>query len=126
MRRRSDPVSAEEDAQVRARRIGEDLVATPIEGSVRPGSPFFAIVREEAHPLPLDADMHGFFEVGILLSGRQEWHFEDTITIMEAGDVYLTAVWEPHGWRVLDPWTRTVQLAFLPEVLGDEIFANHP
>jgi len=114
------------EARFPARRIGRDVMAMPIEGPARPGSPFFVIVREEEHPLPLDADMHGYFEVGILTSGGQEWHFEDTMTIMERGDVYLTASWEPHGWRVLEPSTRTVQLTFLPEAVGDEILAGHP
>ncbi len=40
------------------------------------------------------------------------------------GDVWLTATWEPHGWRVAAPNTEDVLLIFLPEFLGEEQLGN--
>jgi AraC-like DNA-binding protein len=70
--------------------------------------------------------MHEGFEVGILLRGRQERHYPECVLSLSAGDVWLQPMWEPHGWRVIEPDTRTVILIFLPEFLGDEMVGDAP
>jgi len=68
---------------------------------------------------PLVFDYHEGVEVGIVLSGEQERLSYDTDVIVRAGEVWLNATWEPHGWRVVTPVARAVVLIFLPEFLGE-------
>ncbi len=69
---------------------------------------------------PLEIDVHAGFEVGIVLAGTQQRHFEDLVCPLLPGDVWLCATWEPHGWRTTAPRSRDVVLIFLPEFLGEE------
>ncbi len=95
-------------------------------GREREEPPLSAVVREARDLLRLEAAMHRHFEVGIVTAGRQEWQCAELTTLMDPGDVYLAAPWEPHGWRALEPGTRTVHLNFLPTLLGGETLADHP
>ena len=61
-------------------------------------------------PTPLTIDVHEGFEVGILLSGAQERHFQGFVYVIEPGDIWLCGTWEPHGWRIASPDTRDVVL----------------
>jgi len=76
------------------------------------------------HPFEMETDVHRALEIGILLSGKQDRHFEDIIIHMEAGDIYLNAAWEPHGWRATAPRTELLVIHFLPEFLGEETFGD--
>jgi AraC-like DNA-binding protein len=92
-------------------------------------------VRIETHPLtpesPLQyawnehvdtrssgCDMHAAYEIGVLLAGAEERHYADVVLGLRPGDVWLTAPWEPHGWRPLEPDTQEVVLQFRPEFLA--------
>jgi len=63
--------------------------------------------------------MHHTFEVGILLGGQEERHFEGLTRAVEAGDVWWSAAWEPHGWRTTVPPSDELVIHFVPELLGD-------
>jgi AraC-like DNA-binding protein len=84
--------------------------------------PFHGGVVEHAYPTPLGTDMHQAFEVGVLLSGQEERHFEDIVVSVEPGDMWLCGAWEPHGWRASTSGTRELVLQFLPDFLGEEVF----
>jgi AraC-like DNA-binding protein len=97
----------------------------PIVGqvAVRPG------------PSPLVLDVHDGIEVGVMLVGTAERHFQDFMVPGQPGDVWLCAMWEPHGRRVVSPHTENVVLQFIPEFLGEEsigdkfwlsLFSVHP
>jgi AraC-like DNA-binding protein len=92
-------------------------------------------VRIETHPLtpewPLQyawnehvdigsagRDMHASYEIGVLLTGEEERHYADVVLALRPGDVWLTAPWEPHGWRPLKPETQEVVLQFRPDFLA--------
>jgi AraC-like DNA-binding protein len=66
--------------------------------------------------------MHQAFEVGVLLSGCEERHFEDVVITVNPGDLWLCGAWEPHGFRAMKELTREVVLQFLPDFLGEEMF----
>jgi AraC-like DNA-binding protein len=66
--------------------------------------------------------MHQAFEVGVLLSGREERHFENVVVPVDTGEMWLCAAWEPHGWRALERETQELVLQFLPDFLGEEMF----
>jgi len=80
--------------------------------------------RQEA--TPVDTDMHQAFEIGVLLGGEQERLCGQTVAKVEAGDVWLHAACEPHGWRVTGPPTRELIIQFAPEFLGEETLDGKP
>jgi len=65
-------------------------------------------------------DVHRGLELGVLLRGEQERVFQDFSTTARAGDVWLSAMWEPHAWRAKVPGTQAVVCTFLPEFIGEE------
>jgi AraC-like DNA-binding protein len=97
--------------EIRAKVLPFDEVnaANPIEG----------YVARTTEPTPLESDMHHTFEVGILLAGQEERHFEGLTRLVEAGDVWWAAAWEPHGWRTTAPPSDELVIHFVPELLGD-------
>lgn len=92
------------------------------EFHLTPAKPFHAGVVEHPYPAPLGTDMHQAFEMGVLLSGQEERHFEDTVLHVEPGDIWLCGAWEPHGWRASTSGAQELVLQFLPEYLGEEMF----
>ena len=86
--------------------------------------PIFVGSTSYESPAPLAVDVHEGFEVGILLSGSQERHFQDFTHMVEPGDVWLCGTWEPHGWRVPSAGTLDVVAIFLAGHLGNERFGN--
>jgi AraC-like DNA-binding protein len=79
------------------------------------------IVREQ-YPEPTKRDIHQAFELGVLLAGSQDRHFDDHKTSLRPGDLYLSPAWECHGWQTTSPGTRTLVMHFLPSFLGEESF----
>lgn len=86
---------------------------------VNTSNPIEGYVARTAEPTPLESDMHHTFEVGILLGGQEERHFEGLTRVVEAGDVWWSAAWEPHGWRTTAPPSDELVIHFVPELLGD-------
>ena len=98
------------------------MLARPKELGLTPAQPFRGGVVVHPYPAGLDTDMHQAFETGVLLTGEEDRHFEDTVIRMTPGDMWLCAAWEPHGWRATGPGTSELVLQFLPEFLGEEMF----
>lgn len=97
------------------------MLAQPVE-MLGPENPLDAMLVHYDQPEPLGFYMHACFEVGVLMSGRQELHHEDFVIQGAPGDVWLIAGWEPHGTRTPEAGTRRVSLYFTPEFLGEESF----
>jgi AraC-like DNA-binding protein len=55
-----------------------------------------------------------------VLSGEQERLVATETVALRPGDVWLCAMWEPHGWAVTSADTREIILIFLPEFLGEQ------
>ncbi|MFB3881082.1 MAG: helix-turn-helix transcriptional regulator [Armatimonadota bacterium] len=82
-----------------------------------------------------DADVHQEFEFGVVLAGEQERRsglFTEGVhasgagtDALKPGDVWLSAMWEPHWWRVTQPGTTEVFVQFRPEFLGNERVGDH-
>ena len=98
------------------------MLARVMDYHLSPARPFHGGVVEHPHPAPLGTDMHQAFEMGVLLSGSEERHFEDMVVQLDTGDMWLCCAWEPHGWRAKAGGTQELVLQFLPEFLGDEMF----
>ena len=98
------------------------MLARIEEYHLTPAKPFHGGVVEYASPSPLGTDMHQAFEVGVLLSGCEERHFEDVVITVNPGDLWLCGAWEPHGFRAKKECTRELVLQFLPDFLGEEMF----
>lgn len=82
--------------------------------------PVNATANLHASPTPLEYDVHGEIEVGILLTGAMERRLGDFVFVAKPGDVWLCGMWEPHGWRAVAPNTRDVVIFFLPGFLAEE------
>ncbi len=96
------------------------MLARIEEFHLTPAKPLHAGVVQHPFPASLGTDMHQAFEVGILLSGEEERHFEQSVLVIKPGEIWLCGAWEPHGWRSLAPGTQELVLQFLPDFLGEE------
>ena len=96
------------------------MLARPLDSGLSSEEPFRGAVVGQPYPEPLDADMHSAFEIGVLLSGQEDRHFENYVIRLQPGDIWLSPAWEPHGRKTAAPGTRELVLQFLAEVLGDE------
>jgi AraC-like DNA-binding protein len=114
---------------------GEAMLAQPVESFLTPEEPLDAVIVQYEQPRALEIYMHQCLEVGVLIDGRQEQHYQDFVIHVAPGDVSLIAGWEPHGARILEKGTRRLSLYFVPEFLGEEsfegihwlaLFANRP
>lgn len=65
-------------------------------------------------------EVHRGFEVGVVLAGEQARSTMNGLVRLTRGQVWLHAMWEPHGARVPRLGTREVVVIFLPEFLGEE------
>jgi len=110
-----------EGAGPRDRSLGEDWPAHArrIEFGLTAETPTHADVHLHTDPMPLDLDYHSALECGLVLEGEHERHYHDSVMRVLPGQVWLCAMWEPHGWRAT-PGTREVVVMFIPELLGDE------
>ena len=81
---------------------------------------------EAAEPTVLTMDVHQGMEIGFVLRGRMERHYEDLTFTASPGDIHLCSAWEPHGWRVAEPNTVSVVFIFLAEVMDDEAMRGVP
>ena len=100
------------------------MLARPKDLGLTQVKPFHGGIVEHDYPSALGTDMHQAFELGVLLSGRVDRHYEDLVIGVKPGEVWLCAAWEPHGWRATAPQAQELVLQFLPEFLGDEMFDN--
>ena len=89
-------------------------------------SPLCADTNSYVHARGGFYEVHAGFEVGIVLSGRQQRLVADQAFSAGPGDVWLGAPWELHGMQVLAPDTRIVVFIFLAEYLGDETLGDIP
>jgi len=100
-------------------RLSDTRAKVTVLNDVNAEHPIEGWIAHAPEPTPLDSDMHHTFEAGILLSGQQERHFEGLVRVVEAGDAWLSAAWEPHGWRTTVGPTDELVMHFVPELLGD-------
>ncbi len=83
-------------------------------------------VWEAPEPGVLTMDVHQGMEIGLVLQGTMERHYEDLTFAASPGDIHLCSAWEPHGWRVSEPDTVSVVFIFLAEVMDDEAMRGVP
>jgi hypothetical protein len=92
-------------------------LAHPYDHHLDAAQPMWVSAGPTGDPARLDVPIHKGMDVGIMVSGGIELQFGDLTLRPQAGDVWLGAMWEPHGWRVLEPGTTTVITCLLPEVI---------
>jgi AraC-like DNA-binding protein len=59
-----------------------------------------------------------------VLAGEQQRLYQGFSCRALPGDVFLTPMWEPHGWEVVRDNTQVVAIHFLPEFLGGEMIGD--
>jgi len=96
----------------------------PVAPLPSPDRPIVAQVASRPGPTDLQADLHDGIEVGIMLEGIAERHFQDFVIPGQPGDVWLCAMWEPHGRRVVSEHSENVVLQFTPDFLGEEMVGD--
>lgn len=87
-------------------------------------SPLIAQLVQRDTPTQLRIEAHPGFEVGLVISGKHERHSTDGSVALVPGQVWLTGMWEAHGWRTPRGGVREIVLFFLPEFLGAERLAR--
>jgi len=97
-----------------------------VPGPGRIEYPLHAAVWDPAPSGPLTMDIHQGMEIGIVLRGSIERHFEDFVHLAKPGDLHLCSAWEPHGWRVRRDNSSQVVLIFLAEVIEAKPFREIP
>jgi len=102
------------------------LSGNPSEFHLTPAQSLRAGVMRNEGPAPLGSDVHAGLEIGLTLTGCAERHYLDWVVPGAPGDVWLCAMWEPHGWRFVAPRTDWVVAVFLPEFLGEERLGDLP
>ncbi len=75
---------------------------------------------------PPSFHIHRGFEVGVLLAGEVEMHFDQVAMLCRRGDVWLSNAYEPHGPRLAKAPFRSVVLVFAPDFLGHEMLGELP
>jgi len=101
--------------------LGPDWVikARRLEHALSPEIPY-AIVASRTGPEPLRLEWHDGIEVGVMLSGTAERHFQGYVIPGVPGDVWLCAMSEPHGRRITSQHEENIVIIFLPQYLGEE------
>ncbi len=107
---REHPVNLGPDWVVKARRL-EHVLSAEVP---------HADVASRTGPEPLRLEWHDGIEVGVMLSGTAERHFQGYVIPGVPGDVWLCAMSEPHGRRITSRHEENVVLIFLPQYLGEE------
>ncbi len=100
--------------------VAADAPALRVDYGLSRESPLYADSNFFEEAMPLEVHVHGGIEFGVLLSGEQERRFENLVYQVGPGDVWLSATWEPHGFRIVEPGSADVVVMFLPEFLGEE------
>lgn len=106
--------------------IDPDASAKRYDFSLSPATPFHTNSNYYLEEQPLEIDVHEGVEVGVVLSGAQERHFDGLVFRVAPGDVWMCTPWETHGWRTTEPGTRDIVVIFRPEFLGDETLCHLP
>ncbi len=75
---------------------------------------------------PPSFHIHRGFEVGVLLAGEVEMHFDQFVMLCRPGDVWLSNAYEPHGPRLARGPHRNIVLVFVPDFLGHEMLGELP
>ncbi len=91
-----------------------------VEPFFAPDCPMVAWVVHHPAETSMRIEYHGGFEVGVVLTGEHERQSSARRVRMGPGEVWLLAMWEPHGWRISQPNTSDVTVVFLPDFLGEE------
>jgi AraC-like DNA-binding protein len=98
--------------------------AERLDYRLAPNAPVHLERNGYEEPMPLKVDFHEAIEVGILLSGTQNRSFQGVSYPVSAGDAWMCASWEPHGYEVTSADTAAMVVAFLPDFLGDEAIGD--
>jgi len=99
------------------------LTARRVEHRLGPHVPYVWLGARNG-PEPLVPELHDGIEVGVTLSGTAERHFQGYVVPGIPGDVWLCAMWEPHGRRVTSSHEENVVVIFLPQYLGEELLGE--
>lgn len=67
-------------------------------------------------------DMHYPVEMGIVLQGKMCRHYRDWSLNIVPGEVWLTGIWEPHGYQILEIPCKVLVLLIWPQLLANSFF----
>lgn len=71
-------------------------------------------------------DLHAEVEFGIVLRGRTQRMWGNTLRILGPGDVWFCGVFERHGYRIIEPPCQVVALIISPDAVADLFFTEAP
>ena len=63
-------------------------------------------------------DLHYELEMGVILEGSMERYTRDRSRVLQAGEIWFTGMWEPHGFRCDGDCHRVVFVIWPPALTG--------
>ena len=71
-------------------------------------------------------DMHYELELGIVLKGGMQRHYENYKVNLEPGEIWLCGMWEPHGFKITRDNSKIIVFVILPQMVADLRFVESP
>ena len=104
------------------------LYSGALPGRLHVGLPGQIDVAWRQHPaMPVvTLDTHYGLEIGVIVDGTMHREFPGHTMEVGPGQVYITGLWEPHGWAVRRKTCSLIHIAFLPEIIADVRFDEAP
>lgn len=81
-------------------------------------SPYVFGFSEHRNPGDAVFDIHYELEVGVVMQGVMHRIWENTQRTLSAGDIWMTNVWEPHGFRLAEVPCKVAVFLLRPELLA--------
>ncbi len=98
-----------------------------IQHHVSPDDPlWFWIAKKATYMDEAEFDMHYALELGVVIEGKLERHYENSVCELGPGSIWFCGVWEPHGFRVSSEKSKHLVVVIHPSLLADRIFPAAP
>jgi len=89
-------------------------------------NPVRMIWKELRGPSPVQWHMHYALEIGVVIAGRYRQLTPRSDRVFGRGEVWLSAMYEPHGWQIVSKKMEVLLISFLPDILAPFRFREAP
>jgi AraC-like DNA-binding protein len=96
-----------------------------VEFELSPERPISSWIAKKAkHMQDIEFDMHYPLEMGVVLNGKMERHYEGSYEELGPGNIWFCGVWEPHGYKILTEKCQHLVLILYPSLLANRSFPS--
>ncbi|MEK6647531.1 MAG: AraC family transcriptional regulator [Candidatus Firestonebacteria bacterium] len=90
------------------------------EGNLTSKKPFDVLLHNYNTITKTEFNIHPICCLVIVLEGKFLQIYEKSMHIIKKGEFYYEGIWEPHGGKNLEPFTKLLVIIFLPEFILQE------